>query len=165
MVYLIEANHTKPKPVYAHLLHHSLNLGDDVWFNIAKTNGMDRVIMMVEMQGDEPYRVNCGRAEYEALYTAALDISDHLFAQYVSLMHTLLDLCDVWVCVCVCVYFCVRVSVCVCVCLCVCVCVCVCVRVRACVCEFVRVYVFVCVCMCVCALMPTCVCAHACLCL
>ena len=39
VLYLVQAHHSKPKPVYSHLLPHSINLGDKHWFTLARKAG------------------------------------------------------------------------------------------------------------------------------
>ena len=39
VLYLIQAHHSKLKPVYPHLLPHSINLGDKLWFSLARKAG------------------------------------------------------------------------------------------------------------------------------
>ncbi|PVD32348.1 hypothetical protein C0Q70_07781 [Pomacea canaliculata] len=36
VLYLIQANHTKHLPTYAHILPHSINIGDNIWMRMSK---------------------------------------------------------------------------------------------------------------------------------
>nr|KAG5685786.1 hypothetical protein BaRGS_019849 [Batillaria attramentaria] len=75
VVYLIQANHIKPQPVYPHLLHHSINLGDRMWQTMSLRIPREQDPVLVKMPGGaDTLTIYCYREEKQALTTAAMDI-------------------------------------------------------------------------------------------
>ncbi|KAK7480324.1 hypothetical protein BaRGS_00028371 [Batillaria attramentaria] len=75
VVYLIQANHIKPQPVYPHLLHHSINLGDKMWQTMSLRIPREQDPVLVKMPGGaDTLTIYCYREEKQALTTAAMDI-------------------------------------------------------------------------------------------
>ncbi|KAL8619588.1 hypothetical protein ACOMHN_019644 [Nucella lapillus] len=78
VVYLIEAYHSKREPVYAHLLHYTISLGDELWANLARKLYGEEMHVVVHTPDSRVKQVTCGSAEYLALYAAHLDILSKL---------------------------------------------------------------------------------------
>lgn len=82
VLYLIQANHVKPQPVYPHLLHYSINLGDRLWTTTARFKiPKEQVPILVKIPGVETVTVYCQREEKLALTTAAIDIAAKVAAE------------------------------------------------------------------------------------
>ena len=76
----MEVGHTKRQPVYAHLLHYSINLLDGLWANVSRYFQSDTTFSVVVPGSDAPVDVHCSSAEKEALTMASLDIVEKLMA-------------------------------------------------------------------------------------
>ncbi|XP_076463846.1 uncharacterized protein LOC143295997 [Babylonia areolata] len=78
VVYLIDSHHVNRQPMYAHLLHHSISLGDELWALLARSLYKDLTSVAVDTPDSGSVQMHCSGAEYLALSAAALDITDRL---------------------------------------------------------------------------------------